>query len=251
MIFYEHPFNERVRTFLRLEHLYARLEALALGESVTDHHFALVTLFEILEIAGRAELKTEVLKDLDKQKNILLSYRGNPAIDEAALSQTIDELDAAFHQLGQLVGRVGGQLGENDWLMSLRSRVSIPGGSCSFDLPAYHAWQQQPCDARQRDLQPWIQMLQPMREGVILLMRLIRASGTPLKMIAPGGQFQQYLQQGKPYHLMRVQFDKTQGVVPEISVNRLLIAIRFVKFSVMERPAQTSDDIAFELTLYH
>ena len=26
--------------------------------------------------------------------------------------------------------------------MSIRSRISIPGGTCEFDLPAYYAWQQ-------------------------------------------------------------------------------------------------------------
>ena len=30
----------------------------------------------------------------------------------------------------------------NEWLMSIRSRISIPGGTCEFDLPAYYAWQQ-------------------------------------------------------------------------------------------------------------
>jgi cell division protein ZapD len=24
----------------------------------------------------------------------------------------------------------------------VRSRISIPGGTCEFDLPAYYAWQQ-------------------------------------------------------------------------------------------------------------
>ena len=249
MILYEHPFNERIRTYLRLEHLYARMHDLAARESVFDHHYALHTIFEIMDVAGRAELKTDVLKDLDKQKNLLMSYRGNPAIDEAALNEVIADLDQSFSDLSQTPGRVGSSLGENDWLMAVRSRASIPGGTCSFDLPAYYAWQQGSAGARQQDIQPWMDALQPMYTAVKLLMRLVRDSGAAQKMIATAGHFQQYVPQGKPYQLVRIQIDEKLGVVPETSVNRLLVTTRFVHFSVGERSRQTQNDVAFELTL--
>ncbi len=251
MIVYEHPFNERIRTYLRLEHLYARMDALAVRETPIDHHYALSTLFEIMDIAGRAELKTDVLKDLDRQKNVLLPFRGNPAIDEDALNQVIAELDQAFANLSQTLGRVGGVLGENDWLMSVRSRASIPGGTCSFDLPTYYAWQHLSASVRQQDLKPWMDAVRPMHTAVTLLMRLVRDSGSPQKMVAAHGHYQQYVQQGKPYQLVRIQVDEGLAVVPEMSVNRLLVTARFVKFSVAERAAQTLDDVSFELTLCH
>jgi cell division protein ZapD len=50
---------------------------------------------------------------------------------------------------------------------------------------------------------------------------------------------------------VRVQLDEGLGVVPEMSVNRLLVTARFVKFSVTERLVQTPNDISFELTLCH
>jgi cell division protein ZapD len=249
VILYEHPFNERIRTYLRLEHLYARMHELAARESVFDHHYALHTIFEIMDVAGRAELKTDVLKDLDKQKNSLIAYRGNPAIDEAALNEVIADLDKSFIDLSQTPGRVGSSLGENDWLMAVRSRASIPGGTCSFDLPAYYSWQHAPVATRQKDIQPWMDALQPMYTAVQLLMRLVRDSGAAQKMIASSGQFQQYVPQGKPYQLVRIQIDENLGVVPETSVNRLLVTTRFVHFAVGERSRQTLNDVAFELTL--
>lgn len=251
MILYEHPFNERIRTYLRLEHLYARLGILIERETAIDHHYALATLFEIMDVAGRAELKTDVLKDLDKQKNALMAYRDNPAIDEGALNKVITELGAAFTGLSQTPGRVGGVLGENDWLMSVRSRVSIPGGTCSFDLPGYYAWQHLAGQVRQTDMQPWVSALRPMQGAVALLLRLVRDSGTAQKMVATAGNFQQYIPQGKPYQLARILIDETLGVVPEMSVNRLLVTARFVNCTVNERAQQTSSDVSFELTLCH
>ena len=80
MILYEYPLHERIRTYLRLEHLFLRLQQLVIRVDALDHHFALVTLFEIMDVAARADLKADLLKDLDKQKHLLDSFRGNPAI---------------------------------------------------------------------------------------------------------------------------------------------------------------------------
>ncbi|MGL4807482.1 MAG: cell division protein ZapD, partial [Giesbergeria sp.] len=39
MILYEYPFNERIRTYLRLEHLFRRLGELIPRTHPLDHHF--------------------------------------------------------------------------------------------------------------------------------------------------------------------------------------------------------------------
>ena len=89
MILYEYPFNERIRTYLRLEHLFLRLIELVSRDLAIDHHFALTTIFEIMDVGARADLKSDVLKDLDKQKHILEAYRGNPAIAQGVLDDVI------------------------------------------------------------------------------------------------------------------------------------------------------------------
>ncbi|MEY4736782.1 MAG: hypothetical protein RL302_1101, partial [Pseudomonadota bacterium] len=76
MILYEYPFNERIRTYLRLEHLFLRLATLMARTEPLDHHFALTTIFEVMDVGARADLKSDVLKDLEKQKQILNGYRG-------------------------------------------------------------------------------------------------------------------------------------------------------------------------------
>ena len=144
VILYEYPFNERIRTYLRLEHLFLRLAELIRASLPLDHHFAMATIFEVMDVGARADLKSDVLKDLDKQKHILNGYRGNPAIAEGVLDEVIDQLDECFAALNGLHGKAGQSLTENDWLMSIRSRIGIPGGTCEFDLPAYFAWQHKP-----------------------------------------------------------------------------------------------------------
>ena len=86
MVLYEYPFNEGIRTMLRLEHLFDRLGQLLPRDAPVDHHFALFTLFEIMDVASRADLKSDLLKELERHKSQLAAYRGNAAVSQAAKS---------------------------------------------------------------------------------------------------------------------------------------------------------------------
>ncbi|PWW48599.1 cell division protein ZapD [Melaminivora alkalimesophila] len=249
MILYEYPFNERLRTYLRLEHLFRRLGELMGRTHPMDHHFALVTIFEIMDVAARADLKSDVLKDLEKHKHQLEGFRGNPSISEAALDGVIAQLEASFARLGGQQGKAGQQLAESEWLMSIRSRVGIPGGTCGFDLPAYYAWQHLPAERRQDDLQGWAASLAPLAEAVHLLLRLLRDTGMPQKVAAEHGQFQQNLPPGRTFQLLRLAIDPGLQLIPEISGNRLIVSVRLMRQEAGGRLVASHEDASFELTL--
>ena len=249
MVLYEYPFNESIRTMLRLEHLFDRLAQLIERESALDHHFALATIFEIMDVASRADLKADLLKDLERHKAQLNSYRGNPAIAEEVLDEVIARIDSAFNKLNQLSGKAGHALTANEWLMSIRSRISIPGGTCAFDLPAYYTWQQFLPVRRRNDLIQWTQTLLPLAEALRVLLGLLRDSGAPHKVAANNGQFQQSLGAGRSYQLLRMRLDPSLGLVPEISGHRLMISIRLMRPDEEGRLKPAQQDTAFELTL--
>ncbi|WP_431510279.1 cell division protein ZapD [Variovorax sp. DAIF25] len=249
MILYEYPFNERIRTYLRLEHLFRRLGELVPAESPLSHHFALVTIFEIMDVAARADLKADVMRDLEKHKSAFNAYRGNPNISEAALDQVVAQLERNFSTLNGIAGKAGQSLTENEWLMSIRSRASIPGGTCEFDLPAYYAWQHRSTQSRRADLERWSGTLAPLAESIYLLLKLLRDADVPYKVIATNGQFQQNLPQGRSFQLLRLRIDPKLGLIPEISGNRLMVSVRLMRHESDDRLHQSSDDTPFELTL--
>ncbi len=249
MILYEYPFNERTRTYLRLEHLFRRLGTLVARDDALDHHYALATIFEVMEVAARADLKSDVLKDLDRQRQSFSAFRGNPAISEAVLDRVINQIDACFTDLNNLPGKAGQSLTENEWLMSIRARVGIPGGTCEFDLPSYFAWQQSSAPTRRADLERWSSTLGPLAQSLYLLLKLLRDAGAPQRVVATGGQFQQNLPQGRSFHLLRLQIDPVLGLVPEISGNRLMVSVRMMRREPDERLRLCAEDIAFDLSL--
>ena len=249
VILYEYPFNERIRTYLRLEHLFRRLTELMPREHAIDHHFALATIFEVMDVAARADLKSDVMKDLEKQKALLNGYRGNPAIAEQVLDEVVGQLDSCFTALNNLPGKAGQSLTDNEWLMGIRSRIGIPGGTCEFDLPGYYAWQHLDADTRQADLARWVRPLAPLAESVLVLLRLLRDSGSPQKVMAVDGHFQQTLPQGRTFQLLRLRIDPTLKLVPEISGNRLMVSVRLVRQEGSDRLQASSQSAGFELTL--
>lgn len=127
MILYEYPLNERIRTLLRLEELFGRFAFFVGQDQPLDHHAALITMFEIADIAGRSDLKNDLVKELDRQRLTLQTYRGNPDIASDALEQFIDEVERAIANLNQIPGKPGQHLNDNEWLSSIRSRSVIPG----------------------------------------------------------------------------------------------------------------------------
>lgn len=249
MILYEYPLSERIRTYLRLEHLHNRLAQLVPREHALDHHFALACIFEILDVASRADLKSDALKDLERQKQALAHFRGNPSIAEGALEQVIGQLESCFAALNAQTGKAGASLADNEWLTSLRSRMSIPAGTCGFDLPAYLAWQHRDAAFRRNQIVGWATTLAPLADAVDLLLRLLRESAGAQKVYAEKGVFQQSLPQGKAFHLLRLRIDPEREVIPEISANRLIVSIRFMRQQDDGHLVHEAGDVPFEIAL--
>ncbi len=249
VVLYEYPFNEGIRTMLRLEHLFDRLGQLVERDTPVDHHYALATIFEIMDVASRADLKSDLLKELERHRTQILGYRGHPGISEAALDAMVSRIDRAFAGLNALQGKAGQALAGNEWLMSIRSRISIPGGTCEFDLPGYYAWQQQAPSRRRADLQGWMATLMPLAEALQVLLGLLRESGSAQRVVATGGTYQQSLSSGRVYQLLRVRLDGDDPPVPEIAGHRLMVSVRMMRPDAEGRLRAAAADTAFELTL--
>lgn len=247
MITYEYPLNERIRTLLRLEDLFEKVRHFAEADGPHEHHVALVTLFEILEVAGRADLKFDLVQELERQRQILLSYRNNPDISEEALDNALYEIEQASTALLAMQGKTGQYLRENEWLMAIKNRAGIPGGVCEFDLPAYHFWLNRDPAQRHACLAGWISPLLPINAGLTIVLRLLRSSGRPERQVAPGGAFQQMLS-GRTAQLIRLRLSRDHAAVPEISANKYALNVRFTVPDTDMRPKQSEAEIEFELT---
>ncbi len=247
MINYEFPLNERVRTMLRLEDLFLRINRFITRFERADHHAALGVLFEILEVASRADLKSELLQELERQKKALNALHNNPDILEDALESVLGELEQISTSLLGMSGKIGQHLRENEWLMGIKQRACIPGGVCEFDLPSYHYWQHQSDEIRRADLKAWIQPMLPLRDGINIMLKLLRQSGKSYHFTAHQGTFQQ-MQGGRVAQMLRISLDNALSCIPEVSANKYALNIRFIEANFSAKTTLHEADVEFNLT---
>ena len=247
MIRYEHPLNERIRTLMRLEDLFARAHYFAELDNAPEHHCALLALFEITDVAARADLKTDLIQELERQKQILGPLRSNPAIDQGTLSKLLGDIDQVSANLLGQAGKVGMHLRESEWLMAIKQRAAIPGGVCEFDLPAYHFWLNRDPESRRQDLAQWIEPFEPIRTGAGIVLRLLRENSRASRHTAQRGVFQLMLTTTKVAQLLRLTLKRELACVPEISANKYALNIRFIGVSGMDRGNVVDHDVQFEL----
>jgi cell division protein ZapD len=246
VITYEYPLNERIRTLLRLEDLYGRVTFFLGREDAHDHHACLTGMFEIIEVASRADLKSDLLQELDRQRTFLDALRSNPAISEQKLNSVLAEIDVAFANLHGTSGKTGQSLRENEWLMAIKQRAGIPGGTSEFDLPSYHHWMHHPASRRRDDLAAWLKPLLPVHAALSIVLRVLRESGRTVSLIAFKGVYQQS-PDGKPAQMLRLGLDGELPCVPEISANKYALNVRFLLPEGMQKSRVYEHDVPFEL----
>ena len=233
---------------LRLEDLYEKFCFFVSQDHPLQHHVALTTIYEMLEVAGRADLKSDLLQELERQKQTLIGFKSNPNVESSRLDAILADIEKTSSALIAMQGKTGQHIRDNEWLMSIRGRTIIPGGACEFDLPSYYAWQQASAEQRRADIMTWFAPLEPLFSAITIILRLLRESGRATQIVAIAGSFQQMLQ-GRTYQILRVALDERLGAIPEISANKYVLWIRFTSQGGDMKPKAYEGDVPFELTL--
>lgn len=247
-LIYEHPLNERTRTFLRLEHLLAKAAHFAERDDPWDTRSAIEAILDAAAVTGRSDVKGELLKELDRHTATLNRVRRQPGVHTETLDRILANLATAAGDLRAAGGSLGQGIREDDLLKTVAQRTAIPGGTCSFDLPLYHRWLAQPAATRRQRLAQWLEELESARNAIGLVLSLTRTSSAPRPVTAPLGFFQEALDSEAPAQMIRVGVNGDGRLYPEISGHKNRFSIRFMEDSEGERPMQSRDDVPFSLT---
>ncbi len=247
---YEFPLNERIRVFMRLEQLFQQLNHFMNGNTVSDNRAAITVLLDILMIFSRSDLRSELLKELERHTKILNQISNNQSVDTDKLDQILVNLKTISTKLYEANGKIGINVMESDLFQTISQRSSIPGGTCAFDLPAFHYWLEQNNNIQQEDLLHWTKPFVDIRRGIDLILNFIRQSNIPTEEIATAGFFQLALDKSQPYQLLRIAVDRSLPCFAETSGGKHRFTIRFMSPSPEnKRPFQVTDEVPFLLTL--
>ena len=246
-IYYEQPLNERMRSFLRLEHLFKQAAYTLRGYSIWDSRSTLGSITTILDILSRNDLKTELLKELERNEKTLSALSDLEGVDKIQLNNILKQIKTSQQEILEFNGQLGQNIRDHELLNSLRQRSSIVGGTCNFDIPYLHYWLQQPPEYRIEKLENWLEKLEIISHPISLILDIIRESSSPIEISAEKGFYQQNIDSNTPVQLIRVGLNRSSEYFPEISAGKQRFSIRFMLPKDGERPVQSNDDINFQL----
>ena len=247
-IIYEQPLSERIRAFLRLEFLFHRARHLLEHESSWASRLTFEVIIDVMVVLSRADLKKEIIKELDRNLGTLDALSRNPNVDQVRLQEAQTEVRSVLQALHERTTAPGHELRYNELLNAVRQRSSIPAGACDFDLPAFHYWLERPGSQRLHDLREWMATFDAFEASIELCLQLVRESATATREVAEGGFFQRKLGSWMPCQMIRVALPRDLALYPEISAGKQRFTVRFLRpGDASSRPSQTDEDIDFDL----
>lgn len=245
---YEQPLNELIRVCLRLEQLFFQVDHQIKDTSIFGTRNMIALIIHILQLLERPDLKAKIAKELTHQMQLLAKLEKTPEIDHAKLSELLKQLDELGRWFIESSGRIGQSVREIELLNNLRLHLATPGGGCSFDIPVYHYWLQQPAEDRMETIQSWLAEFNKIRLANDLILKLVREESKTHQKTASNGFHQELLDPQTNLRLIRVMVPKNIVAYPEISLGRHFLSIRFYAPTIIERPAQYQHNLSFWLS---
>lgn len=223
-ILYEHPLNERIRNYLKLEQLFVQVNSCVNADLHANHQVFFNALFTIIDTLERSDIKGELIKDLEKLQQNLVIWSQAPDINSRALDNNLRETVGLVCQL-KANNQTWYQLKENKLLASLKQRFAIQGGNSSFDLPQLQFWLHQPTEQVATQIKHWLSLLTNIENSLALVLKFIRQRAE-FKLIETESGF--YQDSGEGLLLLRIKVSQHAQYYPTISGNKFRYSIRFM-----------------------
>ena len=223
-ILYEHPLNERIRNYLKLEQLFKQVDSCAPSDIFVNHQVFFNALFAIIDTLERSDIRGDLIKDLEKLQQNLVVWSQAPDIDTTALETNLTETVSLVSQL-KVNSQTWCQLKENMLLASLKQRFAIQGGNSSFDLPQLQFWLNQPETRIAQDIDQWLSLLNNIKHALALVLKFIRQRAVFENIETESGFYQD---NGEGLMLLRIKVAQSAQYFPTISGNKFRYSIRFM-----------------------
>lgn len=223
-ILYEHPLNERIRNYLKLEQLFKQVKSCAVSDILINHQVFFSALFAIIDTLERTDMRGDLIKDLEKLQHNLVVWSQAPDIDSSLLEDNLRDTVALVSQL-RMNNQSWAHLKENMLLASLKQRFAIQGGNSSFDLPQLQFWLHRPKTQITKDIDQWLLLLKNINSSLTLVLKFIRQRAEFISIETDSGFYQD---SGEGLILLRIKIDQNAQYFPTISGNKFRYSIRFM-----------------------
>jgi len=230
MITFEFPLNERIRRLLRIEEIYQKFEHQLKNTHDYFEFGCFNTLFEIVQLVSRSDLKIDFLQELERQEkkhSALLDHQG---LKEGQLDPKviIPMIRVARKKLENIDVKPGFNFNNNLFLEEVKKRISSPGGLLDVDFPNFRIWAIHKIrKSKLEDFKSWAQPLMVVKDAASVILLILRSQCQVESIKAKEGKHQQAIDPLKTFDLIRLDLEKTLNIYPEISANKYTVNVFF------------------------
>jgi cell division protein ZapD len=211
---------------------------------------AVASLLEILAITQRGDIRSEVLKELERQTAQIAAFASRPGVDSNRLRVLLTKLNRMRDELSTVGALFMQKLRDSEFLNAIKHRSTIPGGTCEFDLPDYTHWLNQPDEVRGADFAHWLAVIRPLGDAISELLWMTREQAKSRREVAGNGVFHITLERDVPVQLIRITLPAGTDTYPEISGSHYRVSVRFLEWQdANTHPVQVTGDVPFTLSL--
>lgn len=239
----EHPLNEKLRNYLRLEYLLIQLEQLMTVDTEWQQQAFFTVLFDLTDVLERNDIRPDLIKDCERCETALVKWANHPSVSDDKL-QTMLQQTVKLHSDLLRSNKFASAIKEDKFLAPLQQRFALPAAACYFDVPQLQFWFNLPVEQRQQAATRWYSDFALLRQALQVLLQFSRAKAEFTPLMAENGFYQHNTEQ---YELLRIRYDTEYGVYPTVSGNKYRFAIRFMQLCSDNGRLNVADNISFAL----
>ncbi len=252
MITFEFPLNERIRRLLRIEEIYQKFEHQLKNTHDYFEFGCFNTLFEIVQLVSRSDLKIDFLQELERQEKKQSTLQSDQADKEGQLDlkKIISMIQVARKKLENIDVKPGFNFNNNLFLEEVKKRITSPGGLLDVDFPNFHNWTiQKTRKSKLEDFKSWSEPLMVFKDAASVLLIILRNQCHIELLKAKEGKHQKTIDPLKTFDLIRLEMAETLDVYPEISSNKYTVNIFFNELSKKLRKEAVKSNLEFKYSI--
>lgn len=245
---YEQPLSERMRLFMRLESMFKQMQLFHKADEYYSIQLFLDALFDVLDFLHRYEIRSEILKELQRLQTAILRQNMKTIGKFTSQAEIEVAIKSALIEIHEINLNPISALRENELFNSLRQRNFNQSGNCLFEVPAYQYWLSQNINSTNPFLVHCYTLFTPIAESIKLILNMVRLSTDIQPAFTEDGMFLKTLDKNKRNQILRIHLTPEHKVFPRISGDNHRFAIRFMEqINPQTRATQTQTPVHFAL----
>mgnify|MGYP001208265215 CR=1 FL=1 len=239
---YEEPVDERIRKFLKLESYFLKINRHKELDNIYDTYAALYNLICLYRTLSRAEVKRELIREIDFHKSRYAEYIKIEGSDKQKLNSIMEKQSVILNTLHNLKSNYLTDLHEDELFQHCVKHYDTLSSELDYWLTRDHSF-------RKNQIDLWLELVKPIQQSTYFCLEILRKSSETREECAKNGMYIFKLDSDKKTRLLRITMHSDNYFFPRISVGPQRATVSFMTLNNDNKFIQIKDDITFVIDL--